>query len=211
MDDFNIVNKKVAILGKTCSGKSQLCRYLLHQFKDSFKKIYLFSPTEGITSFYKDIIEPKNIFEKYNDAFIGSLLNKITNLVKEGKDIYDICLVFDDSGEEELNKSKNFLRLYTIGRHMKITTIFCSQYLTQIPKRCRAQITYLIVGQQNPMSKIILQDEFNFTDLNPKEFLSLYNKSITDYNFLLINCNSVKNTGEINEILGVIKTPPEYL
>ena len=181
--DFDIVNKKVALLARTNSGKSQLCRYLLHQFKDSFKKIYLFSPTEGITNFYKDLIEPKNIFEKYNDAFIGSLLNKIRNLVKEGKDIYDICILFDDCGEEELNKSKNFLRLYTIGRHMKITTIFCSQYLSQIPKRCRAQISFLIVGQQNPMSKMILQEEFNFTDLSPKEFLSLYNKSITDYNF----------------------------
>ena len=209
--DFDIVNKKIVMLGRTNSGKSYLARYLLHQYKDSFKKIYLFSPTEGITNFYKDLIEPKNIFEKYNDAFIGSLLNKITNLVKEGKDIYDICIILDDCGEEELNKSKNFIRLYTIGRHMKITTIFCSQYLSQIPKRARAQISFLIVGQQNPMSKIILQEEFNFTDLPPKEFLSLYNKSITDYNFLLINCNSVKNTEDLNEVLGIIKTPPDYL
>ena len=209
--DFDIVNKKVCLLAKTNGGKSQLCRYLLHQYKDYFKKIYLFSPTEAITNFYKDLIEPENIFEKYNDEFIGSLLNKITNLVKEGKEIYDICIILDDCGEEELNKSKNFLRLYTIGRHMKITTIFCSQYLSQIPKRCRAQISFLIVGQQNPMSKMILQEEFNFTNLSPKEFLSLYNKSITDYNFLLINCNSVKNTDDLNEILGVIKTPMKYL
>ena len=127
--------------------------------------------TEGITNFYKDIVDPKNIFEKYNDEFIGSLLKKITNLVKEGKEIHDICILLDDCGEEDLQKSKNFLRLFTIGRHMKITTIFCSQYLSQIPKRCRAQITWLMVGQQNPMSKIILQEEFNFTDLSPKEFL----------------------------------------
>ena len=67
--DFDIVNKKIVMLGRTNSGKSKLARYLLHQYKDSFKNIYLFSPTEGITNFYKDLIEPKNIFEKYNDAF----------------------------------------------------------------------------------------------------------------------------------------------
>ena len=106
--DFDIVNKKICLLGRTNSGKSQLCRYLLHQYKDYFKTIFLFSPTESITNFYKDLIAPKNIFEKYNDEFIGSLLNNIINLVKQGETIYDICLVFDDSGEEDLNKSKNF-------------------------------------------------------------------------------------------------------
>ena len=40
--DFDIVNKKICLLGRTNSGKSQLCRYLLHQYKDYFKKyIYL--------------------------------------------------------------------------------------------------------------------------------------------------------------------------
>ena len=209
--DFNLVNTKLCLLGKTCSGKSYLARYLLHQYKDKFKKIYLFSPTEGITNFYKDIIDPKNIFEKYNDEFIGAILRKITNLVKEGKEIHDICIILDDCGEEDLQKSKNFLRLFTIGRHMRITTIFCSQYLSQIPKRCRAQITWLMVGQQNPMSKIILQEEFNFTDMSPKEFLKLYNDSIKDYNFLLINCNSVINTNDVNQILGTIRTPEDYL
>ena len=45
------------------------------------------------------------MFEKYNDAFIGSILNKITNSVKEGKEIDNICIILDDCGEEEFNKS----------------------------------------------------------------------------------------------------------
>ena len=38
--DFDIVNKKICLLGRTNSGKSYLARYLLHQYKDYFKKIF---------------------------------------------------------------------------------------------------------------------------------------------------------------------------
>ena len=60
-------------------------------------------------------------------------------------------------------------------------------------------------------SREILEKEFNFSMLPPKEFIKLYNNSTKDYNFLMINCNSVKDVDDLNELYGIIKTPPEYL
>jgi hypothetical protein len=41
--------------------------------------------------------------------------------------------------------------------------------------------------------------------------MRIYHDAIKDYGFLLINCNSVKDTSNLNSIYGVLKTPPEYI
>ena len=80
-----------------------------------------------------------------------------------------------------------------------------------LPAQARSNIDYLIVGQTNVASREILEKEFNFSNLRPREFIALYNKSTKDYNFLIINCNSVKDIDNLNDLYGKIKTPQDYL
>ena len=41
--------------------------------------------------------------------------------------------------------------------------------------------------------------------MDRKAFNELYKSSVVDYNFLLINCNTVKDLNDITEIYSIIK------
>ena len=57
----------------------------------------------------------------------------------------------------------------------------------------------------NNQSKTLLCDEFLAGDLDRKQFINLYNKTTKDYNFLVINNNSIKDNENIDLIYGIIK------
>ena len=48
-------------------------------------------------------------------------------------------------------------------------------------------------------------------NLEKKEFISLYNRCTKDFNFLVVNNNSVKENDDLNSIYGQIKTPESFL
>ena len=58
----------------------------------------------------------------------------------------------------------------------------------------------------NSQSLDILSDEYLSAGLSKQEFITMYNRCTKDYNFLVINNNSVLNDDK-NLIYGVIKSP----
>jgi hypothetical protein len=56
-----------------------------------------------------------------------------------------------------------------------------------------------------------MADEFLLGDIDKNEFVTLYNKNTKDYNFFVINCNSVKDNEDLNQIYGSIKCPENYI
>ena len=208
MDEFNLFNR-ILLCSKTKSGKSFLARYFLDKHKNDFEKIILICPTEKINEFYKGLVNDKDVYDTVSEEWIKSLLNKISNTEKDKRK--NVLLICDDVGNEPFVKTPAFKNLFSKGRHYLISIMYLAQYLYMLPAQCRSNIDYLICGQMNVASREILEKEFNFSMLPPKEFIKLYNNSTKDYNFLMINCNSVKDVDDLNELYGIIKTPPEYL
>ena len=56
----------------------------------------------------------------------------------------------------------------------------------------------------------LLSSEFLMGDISKKEFIDIYHKNTQDYNFLVINNNSVKDN-DIDKIYGRIKVPENFL
>jgi hypothetical protein len=48
-------------------------------------------------------------------------------------------------------------------------------------------------------------------NIEKHEFIQLYNRSTQDYGFLVINNTSIKESSDLNQIYGIIKTPEEYV
>jgi hypothetical protein len=206
-ETFTIVNKCVGFCAKRNSGKSVLIKYIVNHFKDKFEKIFLISPTEKINGFFKDVVDSKYVYEELNEKWLIQLIDKMTkmNSNKPDKDKTNILVIFDDVCTDNNMKMKAFQSLFTRGRHLNISIIITMQYIHHLPPVCRANFDYFIVSQMNEQSIDMLYDEF-ISHLKRKEFQELYKKSIVDYNFLIINCNTVKNLNVKDSIYSIIKS-----
>lgn len=212
MNNFNIINRRIGILGKTCSGKSVMLKYIVSKYKKEFKKTFVICPTECINSFYSDMVPANCIFDNFSEEWTTDLIKNLTEYKKNNKEILNVLLILDDCGSDaKFVSSKAFRILCTRGRHLNITLIVTMQYIYQIPPACRSNLDFLIVGQMNHQATTILCDEYLMGSIDRKEFLKIYHNAIKDYGFLLINCNSVKDTDDLNSIYGIIKTPIQFV
>ena len=203
---FTIKNKCIGVCAKRNSGKSCMMKYIVEKAKHLFKQIILISPTEKINHYYKDIVDEKFVFDELNENWIKRLIEKMTkmNSGKTDKEKTDILLILDDVCTDNNMKSKPFMSLFTRGRHLNISIIISMQYPYHLPPLVRANFDYLLVSQMNQQSIDLIYDEY-ISHMDRKEFNNLYKKSVVDYNFLLINCNTVKDLDDVSEIYSLIK------
>jgi hypothetical protein len=215
MQNFTLKNTKIVITSKTKSGKSELLRFLLMNDNTNFYKTYLFCPTEKINSFYKDLIPDENVFEEFEEDWLNKLIQKMTSKNGSNKQPHekkDVLIIFDDcSSDADFTHSKALKRLFTRGRHLNISVIMTSQYIYQIPPVCRSNVDYAIVGQMNFQSLELLTSEYLLGTITKKEFIDMYHRCTSNYQFLVINNNSVKDNSDKNQIYGTIKVPEEFL
>ena len=209
MNNFTIVNKITALLAKRNSGKSVLLKHLVEAEKHKFSKIYVICPTEKINRFYSDIVDDECIFDSYDEKWMNKLIDKMTeiNSNKPAKERKNVLLILDDLvSDHNFHQSPSFKKIIIRGRHINIAIILTFQYLNLIPPTARTNLDTLFVGQMNKQSVDLLTSEFISDDISKEEFIKMYNRFTKDFNFLVINNNSVKDD-DLNLIYGVIKAP----
>jgi hypothetical protein len=164
MENFTLKNTKICITAKTKSGKSELLRFLLKNDPTKFHKIFCICPTERINSFYEDILEPENIFDEYDEAWLEKLIDKMSTKnggKKPPSEKKDILIIFDDCcADANFQHSKAMNKLFTRGRHILISVIITAQYIYQINPICRSNVDYAIVGQMNSQAQELLTQEY---------------------------------------------------
>ena len=212
--EIDIVNRTTSLVAKRNSGKSVLLKYLVESQKDAFSKIFVVCPTETINSFYKSLVDPSCIFDDWNETWAEELIKKMTkiNADTDAKNRKNILLILDDvMADTNFANSPALKKIYLRGRHCGIGVIATCQYLYNLPPVCRNNCDWCIVGQMNRQSVMLLSDEYLSGDLDKPGFLKLYNRSTKDYNFLVINNNSIKDSDDLNAIYGIVKTPANFL
>jgi len=209
MNNFTIVNKITSLLAKRNSGKSCLLKYLVEAERHKFNRIYVICPTEKINRFYSDIVDDECIFDNYDEKWVDKLINKMTevNSNKPQKERKNVLLILDDIvSDHNFHQSPSLKKIVIRGRHINIAVILTFQYLNLVPPVCRNNMDYLFCGQMNKQSVDLLISEFISGDISKEEFLKMFSRCTRDYNFLVINNNSVKDD-DLNSIYGCIKTP----
>ena len=212
MNNFCIVNKCIGFFARRNSGKSFLLRYLFSNERHSLDKVFCICPTESINRFYSDLIPDECIFDKYDDEWVGKLIERLTEYHKKNKK-YSTLLILDDciSDASRFQNSPNLEKVLTRGRHIGLGVMITTQHVTGIPPIVRNNLDWIFCGQMNRHSVEILCDEFLAGDLDKTEFIKLYNKSTRDYSFFVINASSVEDNSDLNQIYGTIKTPSQYV
>jgi len=131
---------------------------------------------------------------------------------KKDNECAHILLVLDDCvSDVNFHSAKAFEKLFTRGRHMKISLMITTQYPYLIPPVARINCDYILVGQLNKQGLKVMSDEFLMGDISPKEFLKIYYDSTNDYGFLIINNNSTSNNNNINSLYGSVRVPKDEI
>ena len=210
----DIKNRTISLVAKRNSGKSVLLKYLVDQQKHQFDKIFVICPTETVNSFYADLVDKNCIFDEWKEDWCDGLIKKMTEtnkgINKEARK--NVLIILDDiMADTNFAQSPALKKLYTRGRHINIGVIATCQYLYNLPPICRANADFCIVGQMNHQSLMLLAEEYLSGSVDKKEFIAAYHRNTKDYSFFVINCTSIKDSDDPNEIYGNIKTPEEYV
>ena len=199
MKDFTLVNQRTGIVAKTNSGKCVFLKYLLSIEKKKFSKIFVICPTEAVNNFYKEFIDPKCIFNSYSEKWVNSLIEKCKKRkIDNPNEVKQVLLIMDDcSQEDEFINSKALKTMATSSRHYYLGFVVLLQYLYQIPPQVRSNLFTLCVSQINQMATNLLADEFNMGNIYDRRgFIEMYHRCSSNYNFLLINCNSAEKNDD---------------
>ena len=207
MNNFTIVDKCIGLIAKRNSGKSVLLKHLVQAERHHFARVFVLCPTEKINRFYSDIVSDDCIFDNYDEKWMNKLIDKMTeiNANKPTKERKHILLILDDCvSDHNFHQSPTIKKLFLRGRHINISLLITTQYIYLISPSMRNNLDYIFCGQMNKQSIDLLTNEFLSGDIEKPEFIKMYNRCTKDYNFLVINNNSVKDD-DLNSVYGCIK------
>ena len=161
--NFDLINKTVCLCGKRHSGKSELIKYIVSLYGHQFNKIFVICPSEAVNKFYSQFLPSENIFNDYSDEWINKLMARLIkiNVGKKDNEAAHILLILDDCvSDVNFHTAKAFEKLFTRGRHLKISLMITTQYPYLIPPVARINCDYILVGQLNKQGLKVMSEEF---------------------------------------------------
>lgn len=180
------------IAGKRGSGKTILIKWLMREFFKNYfgnENIILVKDSKYDNENYSDFISNDNIIDFY-PKMLESFVN-YQQMLYEKKKSNKILLIFDDCmNRQKLKLSKSILdQLFFNGRHMNISIIFSSQYMSIIDSAWIENTDLVII-------KNVLGENFcenirrNFASEIPKtRFIRFLKKIFTEskYNYIIFD------------------------
>ena len=195
---------RLAIIGKSGSGKTNLLRYLTEKggknkiYAKRFYNVYYVSPSVK-TMGTKPKLPEENFFESIKD--IPTIFNDLQSEGKEGRSL----IVLDDVNHElKINGQDYMKKLYCNNRHIgnplmdedtgkqisggAVSSILVAQRLNNIPRYIRSQIThYCIFDCRSTKSELnTIYEELLHVDKN--DFNTIISRVFSKpYNFIFID------------------------
>lgn len=175
----------IVMYGSTRSGKTCLLNYLYDKhFKDYISVLmsnslqsdaYKLLKKSCITS---DMYHPEIIKDMYK-------VNHATH------NHYKFCVVIDDISDHNRDRDQ-IVKLFTLYRNTRISTILCAQASTMLNKTCRTNINYVLLGRLNNDAEIEMVVKNYLTSFFPtrlymSEKISLYRQLTDDHHWIVID------------------------
>jgi hypothetical protein len=177
--------------------------------------VFVVCPTESINHFYKDFVDRDCIFDDWDEDWAEELISTLTKVNGGGKKKAEhkkVLVILDDIiADANLHSSPTIKKLYARGRHLSISLVVTTQHLTAVSPLMRTNSDWLLAGQMNRASVGLLCDEFLAGDMDKAEFIAMYNRTTSDYGFMIVNCTSVKSNADVNSLYGRVRTPSEFV
>ena len=146
-------DKVVVLIGKRETGKSFLCKDLLHHHKD-IPCGQVISATEAANGYYKKMVPAIFIHDEYKPEIITNVLKRQKMMLEKINSNVSIdprlFLLLDDCiYDQSWVKDKNVRSLFMNGRHFKILFIITMQYALGIPPNLRTNVDFVFILREN--------------------------------------------------------------
>ncbi len=191
-------DKVVVLIGKRETGKSFLCKDLLHQHKD-IPCGQVISATEAANGYYKKMVPPIFIHDEYKPEIIANVLKRQRMMIDKINANVTVdprlFLLLDDCiYDQSWVKDKNVRSLFMNGRHFKILFIITMQYALGIPPNLRTNVDFVFILRENFVNnRKRLYDHYAGMFPSFEMFCQVMDQCTENFECLVINNNAKSN------------------
>jgi len=191
-------NSVVVFIGKRDTGKSFLCRDLLHHHKD-IPCGQVISGTELANGYWGKVVPSLFIHDEYTPGIISNILKRQKMMIEKINSNVHIdprlFLLLDDCiYDQSWVKDKNVRSLFMNGRHYKILFIITMQYALGIPPNLRTNVDFIFILRENFVNnRRRLYEHYAGMFPTLEMFCQVMDQCTENYECLVINNNAKSN------------------
>jgi hypothetical protein len=174
----------IVMYGATRSGKTTILNYLYEKLFKDYISVLMSNSLQADT--YKRL-KKSNIC---SDLFHQEIIKHMYHINHETKNHYKFLVILDDITDHKT--SKEIVKLFSIYRNSRISTIANVQATTMMNKTARANINFVFMGRMNNDLEIEMVIKSYLTSFFPTgmrmaEKITLYRQLTDDHNWLIID------------------------
>jgi len=186
----------ILIVGKRHTGKTTLTRDLMFHVKDKLDLVTGFNPTE-MGNHNLEFFTPKSfIFHEFNEDKLKHILEWQRRSTANDKAMR-IGLVMDDcmaettgtgSKKKKVMGSQDIIKVFKLGRHLKLFYINCMQYIKDAPPEIRGNVDLLFAfGTTSGNEREKLWKEYFAMFTNYKSFCQVFEACTQQYECIVLD------------------------
>ena len=195
-------NSVVVLIGKRDTGKSYLCRDILHHHKN-IPVGQVISGTEGANQFYQKIVPKLFIHEEFKTDIVQNMLKRQKLMIEKKRQVGGheaniderAFLILDDCLYDNTWSKDKFMRsVFMNGRHYRLLFLLTMQYALGIPPNLRTNIDFVFILRENYVSNRKRLYE-HYAGMFPtfEMFCQVMDQCTENYECLVINNNAKSN------------------
>lgn len=186
----------ILVVGKRHTGKTTLTRDIMYQVKDKLDLVVGMNPTE-MGNHNLEFFTPKSlIFHEFNNDKLQHILEWQKRAVANDKALR-VGLVMDDcmaetvgtgSKKKKVMGSQDVIKVFKLGRHLKMFYINCMQYIKDAPPEIRGNVDLLFAfGTTSGNEREKLWKEYFAMFSNYKSFCQVFEACTQQYECIVLD------------------------
>jgi hypothetical protein len=172
----------ILLCASTRAGKTSMMNHLYDKY---FKKHITTVMSNSLQSDAYDYVKHTAIL---SDLYHPEMLKTMYQINHAIHNHYKFCIILDDL--TNVKNDKEYLRLLTIYRNSRISTIVCAQGISMFNKTARGNINFVFLGRLNSdaeVEKVVKEYLISYfpRNINSSQKIALY-RALTDNHWFIV-------------------------
>lgn len=206
----------VVMVGKRHSGKGYTLKCILHELKDKFATVVLFSGTEQENAAWAGTIPDAFIYDQFDGDALARIVDAQRKLVREHgrSEKTNMLIIFDDVMHDAgiFTRDRAMKDIFFAGRHSGITTVLLLQYVLSIPPALRSNVDKgFFFAEPIYSNLVLLHKHYGGVCGTYKQFETLHKALTENYSCMVIQLSRLKSNS-VDKAVAFFKAtqPPSY-